>query len=113
MIHKIHSGTELTRDYVIDGASFNEVRFPGDRRNCEACHMPETYGVPLPEGALPTQTPRDFVEEWQPASAACLSCHDTGDAAAHAYVNIAPFSEACASCHGEDRAHAVPKVHAR
>ncbi|MCJ7440099.1 MAG: hypothetical protein MUO25_00770, partial [Thermoanaerobaculaceae bacterium] len=93
--------------------SFNEVLYPGDRRNCEACHLPGTYDVPLPDGVLPTQTPRDFVPVWQPASAACLSCHDSVDAAAHAYVNTAPFGEACASCHGAERDFSVSKVHAR
>ena len=113
MVHKIHTGEELSRDYVIGETSFKEVLYPGDRRNCEACHNAGSYDVPLPEGALPTQTPDDFVTEWRPDSAACLSCHDSVDAAAHAYVNNAPFGEACASCHGEGRDFAVTKVHAR
>jgi len=113
MVHKIHTGEELTREYTIGETSFNEVLYPGDRRNCEACHLPGTYDVPLPDGVLPTQTPRDFVPVWQPASAASLSCHDSVDAAAHAYVNTAPFGEACASCHGAERDFSVSKVHAR
>ncbi|MFH1177876.1 MAG: OmcA/MtrC family decaheme c-type cytochrome [Acidobacteriota bacterium] len=113
MIHRLHTGEELKRDFTIGNANYNEVLYPGDRRNCEACHRPGTYDVPLPDGVLPTTTPRDFVPVWQPASASCLSCHDSIDAAAHAYVNIAPFGEACASCHGEARDFAVSKVHAR
>jgi hypothetical protein len=48
-----------------------------------------------------------------PAAAACLPCHGSVDAAAHAYVNTAPFGESCASCHGDDREFSVEKVHAR
>jgi OmcA/MtrC family decaheme c-type cytochrome len=109
MVHRLHTGEELTRPYV----GFEEILYPGDRRNCEACHVAGSYGVPLPEGTLPTDTPNDFAPSWPPASAACLSCHDTIDAAAHAYVNNAPFGEACAACHGAGRDFAVSKVHAR
>jgi OmcA/MtrC family decaheme c-type cytochrome len=109
MVHKIHTGEELTRPYL----EFNEILYPGDRRNCQACHVAGTYGVPLPEGTLPTQTPNDFMPSWPPASAACLACHDTIDAAAHAYTNNAPFAEACAACHGAGRDFDVAKVHAR
>lgn len=113
MIHRLHTGEDLDRDYVIGDVSFHEVLYPGDRRNCEACHKTGTYGVPLPDDVLPTTTPRDYVSLWQPASASCVSCHDTVDAAAHAYVNTAPFGESCASCHGADRDYSVAKVHAR
>jgi hypothetical protein len=49
----------------------------------------------------------------QTTAAACLGCHDTVDAAAHAYVNTAPFGEACATCHAPEDQFAVDKVHAR
>jgi len=113
MVHHIHTGEELTRDYAIGSTSFHEVLYPGDRRNCEACHKPGTYDLPLPDGVISTSTPRDFVPQWTPSAAACLACHDSVDAAAHAYVNIAPFAEACAACHGEGADFAVSKVHAR
>ena len=51
-------------------------------------------------------------------TAACLSCHDSRDAAAHAFLNTATFpgsttpAEACASCHGPNSEWAVDKVHA-
>ncbi len=45
MIHRIHTGENLTQDYTIYGFgtppsvnNFNEVRFPGDRRDCATCH---------------------------------------------------------------------------
>ena len=53
-----------------------------------------------------------------PAAAACLSCHDSKDAAAHAYLNTTDFGgegtfEACATCHGPNSEWSVDKVHAR
>lgn len=118
MVHRIHKGEELERDYTIYGFrssvhNYNEVLYPGDLRNCEACHLAGTYSLPTPEGALATMTPNDWYTPMQPAAAACLSCHDSVDAAAHAYVNTAPFGEACGACHGPNREVSVEKVHAR
>jgi OmcA/MtrC family decaheme c-type cytochrome len=118
MIHKIHTGEELAYDYTVYAfgsvaTNFNEVRFPGDRRDCLACHRTGTYTIPVTEAAKPVTTPRGF---WTPTlanAAACLSCHDSLDAAAHAYVNTAAFGESCAVCHREGADHAVSKVHAR
>jgi OmcA/MtrC family decaheme c-type cytochrome len=113
MVHHIHTGENLERPYVIGSTGFNEVTYPGDRRDCEACHATGTYTVPLPDGVLPTSTPSDFVTSWAPTAAACLSCHDGADAAAHAYMQTAPWGESCEVCHGEDAEFAVTKVHAR
>jgi OmcA/MtrC family decaheme c-type cytochrome len=123
MIHRIHTGEELTQDFTVYGfftppnppnpVNFNELRFPGDRRDCTTCHATNTYQLPLDEDLLPVQTPRDFYTPQQPTAASCLGCHDTRSAAAHAFVNTAPFGEACASCHGPNAEFAVDKVHAR
>lgn len=118
MIHRLHMGEELTRDYTVYGFNsvpynFNHLRYPGDLRNCLACHAPGSYSLPITQAALPTTTPRDFFTPMLPEAAACLSCHDTLHAAAHAYVNTAPFGEACASCHGTNREFSVERVHAR
>ena len=115
MIHRIHTGEELTQEYTVENANFNEVRFPGDRRDCQTCHIAGTYTPPLPDTALPTVIPegRDYYTPQQPVAASCLGCHDTRSAAAHAFVNTAPFGEACASCHGSNAEFAVDKVHAR
>jgi len=118
MIHRIHTGHELTQDFTVYGFrgsvhNYNEVAYPGDRRNCEACHMPGTYGLPLPGSALPTITMRDPYTPMEPGTATCLSCHDSIDAAAHAFVNTAPFGEACSACHGDNREFSVEKSHAR
>jgi OmcA/MtrC family decaheme c-type cytochrome len=123
MIHRIHSGENLTQDFTVYGfftppnppnpVNFNEVLFPGDRRDCQTCHIANTYQPPMPDDALPTETLRDYYSPQQPVAAACLGCHDTRSAAAHAFVNTAPFGEACASCHGTNAEFAVDKVHAR
>jgi OmcA/MtrC family decaheme c-type cytochrome len=120
LIHRIHTGEEMTQNFTIYGFggsvnNFNEVRFPGDRRVCTICHVDGTQQVQetMPPGRLPTVTARDYYSPQQPTAAACLGCHDTQAAAAHAFVMTAPFGEACAVCHGPDTDFAVDKVHAQ
>jgi OmcA/MtrC family decaheme c-type cytochrome len=120
MIHRIHSGTNLTQDFTIYGhggrkVNFNGVRFPGDRRDCEKCHVPgaeDVSGTPS-AGLLPTVTQRDRYTPMFPTAAACLGCHDREEAAAHAFSMTAPFGESCAACHGDGAEFSVAKVHAR
>ena len=119
-IHRIHTGEDLTRDFTIVGSSgngdnFNEVRFPGDRRDCQTCHVAGAYQVSdnPPAGLLPTVTLRDWYSPQNHFAAACLGCHDSQAAAAHAFQMTAPFGESCAVCHGTDSEFAVDKVHAR
>jgi OmcA/MtrC family decaheme c-type cytochrome len=126
MIHRIHTGDNLTQDYTIYGfggsaATFNEVTYPGDRRNCLACHVSAaTYALPLPITNVPVVTERDFFSPRGSATAACTGCHDSRDVAAHAYLNTAYFpnnptapAEACGTCHGTGTDYDVAKVHAR
>ncbi len=95
MIHRIHRGEHLTRDFTIYGFgnnahNYNELRFPGDLRDCKTCHAGTSYQIPLLAAALPTTTPREFMSVLQPVAGACLGCHDTVDAAAHAATMTAP-----------------------
>ena len=126
MIHRIHTGEELTQDYTIFGnsgvgASFNEVTYPGDRRNCLACHVnAAAVALPLPLTNVPVVTDRDFFSPRGSATAACTGCHDSRDVAAHAFLNTAYFpnsptvpAEACGTCHGTGTDLDVAKVHAR
>jgi OmcA/MtrC family decaheme c-type cytochrome len=125
MIHRIHTGEELAQEYTVynfsrNPTNFNEVLYPGDRRDCLQCHASaSTYDLPLPLGTLPVMTLRDFFSPQGPGTAACLGCHSNADAAAHAFLNTATFpgattpAEACATCHGAGRDWAVAKVHAR
>ena len=125
LIHRIHTGENLTQEFSVFGFggvknNFNEVRYPGDRRDCLQCHTSaSTFDLPLPLGAIPVVTLRDYFSPQGPGTAACLGCHDNGDAAAHAYLNTVTFpgasgpNEACATCHGAGKDWDVAKVHAR
>jgi OmcA/MtrC family decaheme c-type cytochrome len=123
LIHRIHTGENLTHDFTIYGFggsvnNFNEVLFPGDTRDCLKCHATvasgqQTYELPLGEDLLPVPTPRDYYSPMQPTAAACLGCHDTKEAAVHAASNTAVFGEACSVCHGVDDEFGVSKEHAR
>ena len=144
LIHRLHTGEELSVTdidpegnevdckanpeargcftiYGFNGSTnnFNEVRFPGDRRDCQKCHTTvngtgteQVSETPNPAW-LATNTLRDWYAPQQHYAAACLGCHDSQAAAAHAFVMTAPFGESCATCHGPDAEFAVDKVHAR
>jgi len=125
LLHKIHTGGRLTEQpYVVYGFNgsvndFGEIRFPGNRADCQHCHLEETFLLPLPSGVRPTrlseimagvETP---VGSIPPIQDACLSCHDDPGTAAHAATNTAPGgAEACPVCHAENATFAVSKVHA-
>jgi OmcA/MtrC family decaheme c-type cytochrome len=119
MIHKIHTGEEIGKPYVIIGRGgslndFGEVRYPGDRRNCSACHVNGSEQPPLNENLLPVKSPRGLLNPMGPVTAACTGCHTGIAASSHALSNTTEkLGEACAACHATDYAFGVPKVHAR
>ncbi len=113
MVHKIHRGADLENGFEIGRYDWSEVEFPGDLRNCEKCHVNDSYKLPLPEGLLPTIAPMEFWNPLAPIAASCLSCHDSTDAKSHAYTNTTFFGESCGACHGDGAAYDVEKVHAR
>jgi len=120
MIHKIHTGEENTTDFTVfgfggTGINFNEVLFPGDRRDCAKCHVNNSYNLPLPATVIASQSPRDWIKPtMEPVSGACLSCHTTKSAAAHASLNTSPsLGEACDVCHGPSAEFNINKMHAR
>ena len=108
LIHKIHTGEDLETD-----SNFSHVKFPGDRRNCVKCHLEDTQQLPTPKGSLPTVAPGDFINPMLPATAACLSCHSSQEAASHALVNTSTLGESCTVCHGTNAQFSVDKYHAR
>jgi OmcA/MtrC family decaheme c-type cytochrome len=122
LIHRIHSGLELTQDFTVYGNgkskhTYNEVTFPGDRKNCMKCHVnAASYNLPPTSGDA-VNTQRDWFSPQGPGTASCLGCHDGKDAAAHAYLNTTTFrglpAEACATCHSASHEWGVDKVHAR
>ncbi len=117
MIHRIHTGEESTREIIIYGRGssvndFGEVRYPGDRRNCNACHVNGSEQLPLNENLLQVQDPRGLLNPMGPATAACTGCHTSTPAASHALSNTTQqLGEACAACHASE--FGVSKVHAR
>jgi OmcA/MtrC family decaheme c-type cytochrome len=119
MIHKIHTGAELATDFTVMGHNksvnnYNDVGYPGDRRNCGSCHLAGTYDLPLPEGVLGQSSPRDYLTTMPATTAACLSCHTTKPAAAHAAIMTSPaLGESCDACHGPNSEASVSKAHAR
>ena len=113
MIHKIHRGAELENGYAVGGHVYDEVEFPGDLRDCETCHVNDSYELPLPDGLLPTETPLSYLTEMEPITASCLSCHDSLSAAQHADANTTDLGESCETCHAEGKSFAVSRVHAR
>jgi hypothetical protein len=118
MIHKLHRGADLENGYVVYGYrssvhDYSNVHFPGDLRNCESCHIEGTYGIPVPDGALPTTSPNTLLDPMLPITSACLSCHDSDGAAVHADSNTSALGEACAACHGDGKTFSVDRVHAR
>ncbi|MBI3950092.1 MAG: OmcA/MtrC family decaheme c-type cytochrome [Acidobacteria bacterium] len=123
LIHKIHRGEELENEYTVYGFggrafNFNEIRFPGDLRDCSKCHLPGTNLLPMPSSLLPTLDPRGptrgLADPTMPIAAACTACHDSLKAADHAATMTAGVTrEACAACHDENTTFAVSKMHAK
>ena len=117
MIHKIHTGENLTTDYTIYGFNgsvnnFNDVRFPGDRRDCAKCHVNESQTPPT-GATLAVTDPRGPINPVQPTTSACTGCHTDIATASHALSNTTQLGEACAVCHGANGAFSVDSVHAQ
>ncbi|HXG31914.1 MAG TPA: OmcA/MtrC family decaheme c-type cytochrome [Bryobacteraceae bacterium] len=118
MIHRIHSGEEQVRDFTIYGFgnvphNFNEVRYPGDLRNCDACHVNNSQQVPLDARLLPVTDPRGWLNPVGPTTSACTGCHAPVYAASHALANTTQLGESCAACHKAGAEFSVDRVHAR
>jgi OmcA/MtrC family decaheme c-type cytochrome len=113
MIHKIHTGAELSRPYNI-GSSFKaqEFGYPGDRRNCGQCHVNGSEQLPLSDARIDVADPAGPLNPLGPAAAACTGCHDTIQAASHALANTPKGSETCGACHGKTSDFSVDKLHA-
>jgi hypothetical protein len=121
MLHKIHMGKELVNaaSYTTNGiflgtpypVHYGDVGFPktpGGVTSCTTCHgatstswlEPAPRNHPSPS-VVPTRT-------WR---AACMSCHDSLAAEAHADSTTANGVESCVLCHrpgseyGSDRVH--------
>ncbi len=112
-IHAIHRGENLTNPYILGTTNYQEVRFPGDLRDCATCHVSNSYQVNNVGAKTLVATTNWFTPTTAPIGAACLACHDTQQAASHALANTNSLGENCVSCHGTGASFAVDTVHIR
>ncbi len=118
MIHRIHTGHELQHEYTVYGFGgtaydFTHVGYPGDRRNCSACHVNNSQQLTSKPGLLPTQDARQAIPVIQPEAAACTSCHSSIAAKSHALANTTSLGESCQACHSASSEFSVDRAHAR
>ena len=140
MIHKIHRGEDLTQPYILfsppsgtfpnqtaNPTNFQELRFPGDLRNCEECHLPETFVLSPGEGVLSPgvlgSTNRRFMRAQDhlnvldvfttpPVISVCTSCHDDVNFTTGENHPAGPQpEEACVNCHGVGTSLSVERTH--
>lgn len=120
LIHRIHSGKELSQQpYIVYGFNssvhdFSHLVFPGNLANCENCHLAGTYGLPLPSGLQPTVVTQggNIVSSVLPATSVCTACHDTQAAGGHAELQTtASGVETCNVCHGSGSEFDVLTAH--
>ena len=105
MIHKIHTGVNLTQNYEFCGFgcenfgappdNFNNVVYPQSTRNCVTCHNPENPATPQASNIAGRATAQ-----------VCASCHDnlafdeTGLTNANQnHIGLAQPNETCEACH--------------
>lgn len=117
MIHKIHTGEELSQPYTIYGYGnsandFTKVLFPGNRRVCSTCHIADAPALPLAaEAAAINFTDKDGKQVLiPPATASCTSCHDSAEVAEHV-SQYNQGSEVCFACHGAGQTADIALYH--
>ena len=112
-IHSIHRGENLANPYILGTTNYQEVRFPGDLRDCTACHLAGTYLVENVGAKALVASAGGFTPTTPPISAACQGCHDDIATASHALANTTILGESCAACHSAGEQFSVDRVHQR
>jgi OmcA/MtrC family decaheme c-type cytochrome len=112
-IHSIHRGENLANKYVLGTTNYQEVRFPGDLRDCSTCHVGNSYLVENVGAKALVASPGGFTPTTPPISAACQGCHDDLATASHALTNTTVLGESCAACHSATEQFSVDRVHQR
>jgi OmcA/MtrC family decaheme c-type cytochrome len=119
LIHRIHRGTQAedpAKVYGFGGTlhDFSEVEFPGNLAQCETCHLPNTFGLPLPSGIQPTTVTQgnQVISTTLPIRSVCTSCHDSAAVGGHAeLMTTSSGLETCEVCHGPGADYDVYEVH--
>jgi OmcA/MtrC family decaheme c-type cytochrome len=112
-IHSIHRGESLANPYVLGTTNYQDVRFPGDLRDCTACHLAGTYLVENVGAKAAVTSTGGFTPTTPPISAACQGCHDDLATASHTLANTTVLGESCAACHKASEPFSVDRVHQR
>jgi OmcA/MtrC family decaheme c-type cytochrome len=112
-IHSIHRGENLANPYVLGTTNYQEVKFPGDLRNCSTCHVGNSYLVENVGAKAMVASPGGFTKTTPPISAACQGCHDDVATASHALANTTVLGESCVACHSASQEFSVDRVHQR
>jgi OmcA/MtrC family decaheme c-type cytochrome len=112
-IHSIHRGENLANPYILGTTNYQEVRFPGDLRDCTTCHEGSSYLVENVGAKALVTSPGGFTATTPPISAACQGCHDDIATASHALANTTILGESCAACHKAGEQFSVDRVHQR
>ena len=136
MIHAIHaSGMRENPIQIVGFRGFNthvydeeHLQYPGDLSNCNACHVGNSYDLPLASSVLPTtvstgadhEDPADDLVT-TPSAMVCSSCHDKATAQSHMKTNGALFAapmgeaelavESCDVCHSNNSSAGLNLVH--
>jgi OmcA/MtrC family decaheme c-type cytochrome len=119
LIHRIHRGAEAEDPLVVYGFGgnifdFSNVVFPGKVSDCQTCHLPSTYGLPLPPELQPSTITEggELVSTTLVTRAVCTSCHDSPEVEGHIELQTtAAGQETCIVCHGLGREFDVTEVH--
>lgn len=135
LVHGLHAGKPVGGDPIretpfsfirgtVEGGQgqgpydFSDIGYPAALADCQTCHLPGTYGMPITADALwsvvdgspgaTSSAPHEpgMADRIGPTSAACYGCHDTAAARAHFEVNTSFVggAEACSVCHGAGQA---------
>lgn len=133
LVHATHAGKPVSGDPIreipfafirgtVEGGrgqgayDFSDIGYPAALADCETCHLPDTYKLPIDSGALWSVvdavpalagTADDYAPELAerqgPTAASCYGCHNSSTAKAHFDLNTTATGEGCATCHGAGR----------
>ncbi len=135
MLHGIHAGQPVSGE-PIRTVPYNFIRrdafqttggngphafefsgFPAPLADCQVCHIPSSWALPIAANALWSVTDAQpgltaesphapaAMERMAPTGASCYGCHNTPQAKAHFELNtsFASGAESCGVCHGSGK----------